>query len=107
MFSVFFSFFVGCISETNTFPIPLYIRLSQMNGYIKYFNRNTFMNLLVHDNELLKKYNAICDKLSNLLQKEFHSEPVYDDKYIKIKIKIYNNKISTNFHGNKIPEDNE
>ena len=29
------------------------------------------------------------------------------NKYIKTKIKIYNNQINTNFHGNKIPEENE
>ena len=32
---------------------------------------------------------------------------MYNDKYIKTKIKIYNNRIHTNFQGNKIPEDNE
>ena len=26
-----------------------------MNGYVKYFNDNKCMNLLVHDKELLKK----------------------------------------------------
>ena len=83
------------------------VRLSQMNRDIKYFNGNTFMNLLVHDKVLLKKYNVICDKISNLLKKEFDSESVYDNKYIKTKINIYNNKINVNFHGDKIPEDNE
>ena len=29
------------------------------------------------------------------------------DKYIKIKISIYNNKKNTDFHGNEIPEDNK
>ena len=32
---------------------------------------------------------------------------MHDNKYIKIKIKIYKNRINTNFHGNKIPEDSE
>ena len=78
-----------------------------MNGYVKYFNDNTCMNLLVHDKELLKKYNVVWDKISNLLKKEFASEPMYDNKYIKTKIKIYNNKISINFHGNRISENKE
>ena len=30
-----------------------------------------------------------------------------NNKYIKTKIKIYNNRVSTNFQGNKIPKDNE
>ena len=65
------------------------------------------MNLLVHDEELLKRCDAIQDKINNLLKKELDSEPVYDYKYIKTKVKTYNNKINTNFHGNKISEDKE
>ena len=38
------------------------------------------MNFSVHDKELLKKYNAICGKISNLLQKEFDGEPIYDNE---------------------------
>ena len=40
-------------------------------------------------------------------KKEFNSRPVHDNKCIKTKIKICNNRINTNFHNNKIPEDNE
>ena len=77
-----------------------------MNGYVKYFDSNKCMNLLVHYKELLTKYNEIWDKISNLLKKGFISETVYNDKYIKTKIKSYNNKINTNFQGDKIPKDN-
>ena len=79
-----------------------------MNGYVKYVNDSKCLNLLVHDKELLKKYNVMLEKVSNLLKKEFDSEPVYNNKYIKTKIKIYNkNRINTNFQGNEIPEGNE
>ena len=44
----------GYISETNAFLIPLCLKLSQINGCVRYFNDNKFMNLLVHDKELLK-----------------------------------------------------
>ena len=37
-------------------------------------------------------------------RKEFDSEPVYNEKYLKAKIKSYNRKINTNFHNNKIPK---
>ena len=43
------------IHENHAFPVPLSIKLPQMNGYVKYFNDNKCMNLLVHDKELLKK----------------------------------------------------
>ena len=47
-------------------------------------------------------------KISNLLSIKFDSEPVYDDsdKYIKKKIKLYGDKINTNFQGKKIPKEN-
>ena len=32
---------------------------------------------------------------------------MYNDKYIKTKIKIYNDRVYTNFQHNKIPTDNE
>ena len=104
---VSFKCFIGYINETDAFPIPLRIKIPQMNGYVKYFNHNKCMNLLVHDDEVLKKYNKIWDKISNLLKKGINSERVYNDKYIKIKIKIYNYRMNTNFQGNKIPKDNE
>ena len=55
------------------------------------------MNLLVYDKKLLKKYNEKWHKSSNLLIKGFDTEPVYNDKYNKTKIKIYNNTVYTNF----------
>ena len=44
-----FIYLIGYISETNAFPIPLCIKLPQMNGYIKCFNDNRCINLLVDD----------------------------------------------------------
>ena len=41
-----------------------------MNGYVKYFNDNKCMNLLVPVEELLKKYHKIWDKINNLLKKD-------------------------------------
>ena len=78
-----------------------------MNGRIKCFDSNNkCINLLVQDRELLKKYNEIWDKISNLIKKVFNSETVYNDKYIKTKIIIYNNRINTNLQSNKTPRNN-
>ena len=41
----------------------------------------------------------------NSIKKEYDSEPVYNEKYLKDKIKSYNRKINTNFHYNKIPKE--
>ena len=63
-------YFIGYISENNAFSISLYIKLSQMNRSAKYFDSETnYMNVLVHNKELLKKYNAIWNKINNLLKK--------------------------------------
>ena len=45
-------------------------------------------------------------KVSKIIQKEFDSNPVCNEKYIKkTKIKSYNGKINTTFHNNKIPKE--
>ena len=51
------------------------------------------------------KYNEIWEKVKNSLKKEFDSKQVYNEKYLKAKIKSYNGKINTNFHNNKIPKE--
>ena len=65
------------------------------------------MPFKVSYNKLLKKYNKIWEKISNLMNIEFDSEPDADnDKYIKTKIKLYGDKINTNFQDKKIPKEN-
>ena len=44
-------------------------------------------------------------KISNITNNQFDSNPVYNEKYIKTKIKSYNGKINTNFHNNKIAKE--
>ena len=53
----------------------------------------------------------ICDNVSNIIKKEFDSEPVYNDKCftkitkIKAKTKHYEGEINTNFHNDKKPKE--
>ena len=60
-----------------------------MIGYVKHFDSNKKMSFKVSDSKLLKKYNKIWEKICNLLDIKFDSQPVYGDrdKYIKTKIK--------------------
>ena len=60
---------------------------------------------LIKDDELLEKYNEIWEKVRNITKNEFDSEPVYNKKYLRTKIKSYSEQISTNFHNNKIPNE--
>ena len=81
---------------------PLCIILPQMIGYVKHFDSNKTMSFKVSDNKLLKKYNKIWGRVGNL-NIEFDSEPVYVDvhKYTKAKIKMYWDRVNTNFQGKK------
>ena len=54
----------------------------------------------------LDKYNAIWDKIKETLNIKFHSLPVYDEKYLKAKVREFNGVIKTNFLGNGVPEEN-
>ena len=78
---------------------PIRIFLPQMTGYVKYFDDNKTMSFLANDKEFLKDYTKVWEKIRGLIGKTFDSESVYGDKYIKTNIKLYNNDIRTNFHG--------
>ena len=70
-----------------------------MIGYLKEFDNSITMSLRVDDSKLFKKYCKIWKTMKGLLGIELDSEPVYDDtdSYIKTKVKMYDNKVSTNF----------
>ena len=73
-------------------------KLPQMDEYAKYFDKNSkYINILVNDKEILEKYSEICHEIKSLIKKEFNSEKMYNDKYIKTKIKIYNDIVYKNF----------
>ena len=86
---------------------PLCIRLPQMTGYVRKFNENTVMSLIVKDKQFLKNYTKIWEKIGKLMKIKFESKPVYgdNDKYIKTKIKIYAVGIITIFHNKKMPKE--
>ena len=62
------------------------------------------MSFLVKDEKLLEKYNEISKKVSNIIKKEFDSEPVYNEKHLKTKIEYCNGRINKNFLNNEIPK---
>ena len=64
------------------------------------------MSFVIKDDSVLDKYNEIWDKIKKTLNIKFHSMPVYDEKYIKVKVREFNGVIKTNFLGDKIPKEN-
>ena len=44
--------------------------------------------------------------IKNKLGIEFHSEPIYEQKYLKAKVREFDDVIKTNFLGNDMPKEN-
>ena len=56
-----FKYFIGY--NDNDLIRPLYLRLSQMTGYLNKFGKNKIkMSLMIKDKQLLKNYNKIWKK---------------------------------------------
>ena len=100
-----FKYFIGY--QEGEIVKPLCIILPQMSGYIKYFkNGGKNMSFFVRDDNVLDKYNGICGVIKKMLKIKFHSEPVYDEKYLKTKVREFDGVIKTNFLGNGVPKNN-
>ena len=66
-------------------------------------NKNTItMSLKVKDRQLLKNYNKMWKTNEKLMNMDFNSKPSYD-KYIKAKVKTYEDSITTK--SKKVPEE--
>ena len=59
---------------------------------------------MIEDEKLLKACNKVWDKISNIKQKRFDNEPVYN-VYLKTKIKSYGDNINKNFKDNGMPKE--
>ena len=64
---------------------PLCIFFPKMNAYKRDFDETRYMSFLIKDDEFLEKYNEIWVKVKNSIKKDFDSEPVYNEKYLKAK----------------------
>ena len=78
-----------------------------MNGYIKYFeNRGKNMSFFIKYDEVWEIYEQIWDVIKNKLDIKFHSKPIYEQKYLKAKVREFDGVIKTNFLGNDMPNKN-
>ena len=83
---------------------PLCVILPQMSKYIKYFDDGgKNMSCVTDDEEVYKKYNEIWEVVRKLLKVKFTVNPIRDDKYIIVKLKIFNGTNRTTFTNNIIP----
>ena len=100
-----FKYFIGY--QENEIVKPLCIILPQMNGYIKYFeNGGNNMSLLIKNSEVWEKYEDIWNAIKDKLNIKFHSQPIFENKYLKTKVREFDGSIKTNFLGNGLPKEN-
>ena len=77
-----------------------------MSEYIKYFeNGGKNMSFKIEGKSVYLKYSEIWNKIKSILNVKFHSQPIYDEKYIKAKVTTFNNTINTLFSGLEIPKE--
>ena len=64
------------------------------------------MSFFIKDNEVWEKYVEIWDVIEKKLSIKFHSKPIYDQKYLKAKVREFDGVIKTNFLCNEVPKKN-
>ena len=61
------------------------------------------MSFLIKNSEV---WEEIWDVIKNKLGIKFHSEPIYENKYLKTKVREFDGSIKSNFLGNGLPKEN-
>ena len=64
------------------------------------------MAFLIKEDEVWEKYEQIQDVIKNKIGIKFHSESIYEQKYLKAKVREFDGAIKTNFLGNDMPKEN-
>ena len=83
-----------------------------MSGYVKILKvkgedkdkSNKVMSFRIDYENLLEKYKAIWTKIDDFKNFESNALPVYDDRYIKTKIRSYRDQFYTNFRDLNVSE---
>ena len=90
-----FRYFIGY--QEGEIVKPLYIILPQMNGCIKYCESgDKNMSFLIKDHKVWEKCEIIWDVIKNPLGIKFHRKPIYEQKYLKAKVREFDFVIKTN-----------
>ena len=94
-----YKYLVGYLNEAIR---PLVLIILKLSGYVKTFEikdgdkdeKNELMYCNIDDEKLLEKYKAIRTKIEDI---ELNALPIYDDRYIKTKLRTYGDNVYTNF----------
>ena len=94
-----FKYFIGY--QEGEIVQPLCIILPKISGYIKYLeNGGKNMSFLIKDDEVWEKYEKIWDAIKNKLDIKFYRQPIYEQKYLKAKVREFDGVKKINFLGN-------
>ena len=92
------------IRYLNEILRPLVLILRKLSGYFKDKDgdknknkNNILMSFRIVNNKLLEKYEIIWTKIGDLQNIGLMALPVYDDRFIKTKIRTDGDKVYTNF----------
>ena len=66
--------------------------------------RHLKIKIIDDDEKLLEKYKNIWTKIEDLKDIALNAFPVYDERYIRPKIRVCSDKVGTNFRGLNVPE---
>ena len=102
-----------CIGYLDKAIRPLVLTIPKTSGYVKKFKvkegdkykKNKLMSFRIDNKNLLEKHKAIWTKIEDLKNIKLNALPVYDDRYIKTKIRKYGDKVYINFRGLNVHED--
>ena len=94
-----YRYLVGYLDEAIR---PLVLIILKLSGYVKTFEikdrdkdeKNELMYCNIDDEKLLEKYKAIRTKIEDI---ELNALPIFDDRYIKTKLRTYGDNVYTNF----------
>ena len=64
------------------------------------------MSLLIKNSEVWEKYEDIWNVIKSKLNIKFHRQPIYENKYLKVKVRKFDRSIKTNFLGNNLQKEN-
>ena len=64
------------------------------------------MSFLIKDDKVREKYEQIWDVIKNKLSIKFHSKPIYDQTYLKAKVREFNDVRKTKCLGNEMRKEN-
>ena len=88
-----YKYFIGYFYNDHKVK-PSHIMLPKTSAYVRSYDGQTkWMYFLTEDDDLLKKCNNIWDKVSADIKNEFESEPVYNEEFLKTKIKSHSDKL--------------